>query len=464
MITRRALLASLTAPLAAQTRKPNIVLIVSDDHHWQCLSAAGNPNISTPNLDRLAQRGVLFQNAIISSSQCAPSRGILLSGLECYQNGLDSNGHITFRFFRGATVVEQLRRAGYETNLVGKWHIEPTPKECGFTKAPIWLEPAATAYLNPPLRHGLDATADTDTPGHITEIFTQHAVNVIRQARQPYLLWLTYNAPHTPWTASEQYRKLYEGKNASLAPPNHPKPQPSRQPTALKGTKKKGGAAMVRPDGRFDWETYYAVISELDANIGKVIEAIEASGQWNNTLILFFGDNGFLCGAKGLQGKVHPWESSLRIPFIASGGLVKRPAKSSAMAASVDVPATVLDYAGIRSSHPLAGLSLRSAINGAAFPRDASFSAWNDGRVEALFAGFSVEPYRAVRTATHKLILWESGKQAFFDLRTDPFEEKDLAADPAHAAALRSIQDRLRARMKATADPAAGWFRPTPAG
>ncbi|MBM3740418.1 MAG: hypothetical protein FJW39_32085 [Acidobacteria bacterium] len=460
MISRRQFVPALAAPAFAQRQKPNIVLIVSDDHHWQCLGAAGNPHIKTPNLDKLASRGMLFTDGVISTSQCAPSRGILLSGQESYQNGLDSNNHITFRSFQGATVVEQLRRNGYETNLVGKWHITPSPKECGFTKAPVWLQPAATDYMDPQLRQGLDATADTKTPGHVTEIFTNAAVEVIQQARQPYLLWLTYNAPHTPWTASEQYLQLYKGRNAGLAPPAHPKTQPAAQTgsTPKKGGGKKKGANVLRPDGGYDWETYYAVISELDAHIGRVVDAIEKSGQWNNTLILFIGDNGYLCGSKGLQGKVYPWEESIRIPFMASGGVVPRPGKSTAPAASVDVPATMLDYAGIRPGHKLSGTSLRGAIAGGKFARTASYSSWNDGRVEALFAGYAVEPYRVIRTSSEKYIVWESKKEALYDLKTDPFEEKNLVSDAAHAALLKRMKGQLRTRMKETSDPAAAWL------
>lgn len=454
MLNRRQFVPLLSAPLFAQNRKPNIILTVSDDHHWQCLGAAGNPHIQTPNLDKLAGRGVLFTNGIISTPQCAPSRGILLSGQESYQTGLDCNDHTGFRAFRGATVVEQLRRSGYETNLVGKWHIHPSPKECGFTKAPAWLRPGSSQYMDPPLRRGLEATSDVPNSGHITDIFSDAAAQVIRQARQPYLLWLAYNAPHTPWTASERYRKLYAGRNAQIAPPAHPKPTAApRAPMA-----KKSGPGGRRPDGAFNWETYYAVISELDAGIGRVVEAVEKSGQWDNTLILFVGDNGYLCGSKGLQGKVYPWEESVRIPFIAAGGLIARAAKSDAAVASVDVPATMLDVAGIRSSHKLSGSSLRAAFTGGKFARDAAFASWNDGRPEALVVRVAVEPYRLVRTPTHKYIVWESKKEALFDLTADPFEEKNLASDAAYSEVLKRMRNRLRARMKETSDPASAWL------
>ncbi|MBM3726272.1 MAG: hypothetical protein FJW40_12695 [Acidobacteria bacterium] len=112
MLTKRQVLPALAAPSLGQRRAPNIVLIVSGDHHWRCLGAAGNPHIQTPQLDKLSARGVLFMQGIVSISQCAPSRGILLSGLESYQNGPDCNAHRAFRSFDGPTVAEQLRRPG----------------------------------------------------------------------------------------------------------------------------------------------------------------------------------------------------------------------------------------------------------------------------------------------------------------------------------------------------------------
>jgi len=424
MLTRRQFLA---APLAMQQRRqPNLVLIVSDDHHWQCIGAAGNPHIQTPNIDKLAARGVYFPQGVISTSQCAPSRGVLLSGLETYQTGLDSNGYTSFRTFKGATVVEQLRRAGYATNLVGKWHIDNLPHQCGFTHAPRWLRGFGSPYMNPKLRQGLEATVDTEMPGHITEIFTEAAIEVIKNARQPYLLWLTYNAPHTPWSVSEKYR----AEKSASAPPAH------------KGT---------RP---YDWATYYGVIRELDANIGRVIDAVD----WENTLIVFIGDNGFLAGSKGLNGKVYPWEDSVRIPFIVAGGPVSKPGKSDAPVASIDVPATLLDVAGVKPSHKLAGRSMKPLFSGGKFARDAAFCVWNDGRPEGLVVRTAVEPYRLVRTATHKFIVWESKKTALYDLRSDPHEEKNLVDDPARQKVLAQMKDRIRARMKATADPAIAWL------
>lgn len=421
--------------LGPPERRPNILFICSDDHHFQCLGAAGNPHIQTPHLDRLVSRGVHFSNGIASTPQCAPSRGVLLSGLESYQTGLESNGRLAFREGVGPTMVEQLRQAGYETTLVGKWHIQPSPESCGFSRAPLWKQPAAGPYRDPVLRRGLSGQ-DEKVPGHITNLFTGAAIDALRAARQPFLLWLAYTAPHTPWSVDPKYREPYNGRKAQIAPPAHPQ----------------GGAD-------FDWETYYAVITHLDEAVGSVIAAVEKAGLWDNTLIVFLGDNGYLCGTKGLQGKVLAWEESIRVPYLASGGVVRARGKLEAPVASVDLPATLLDLAGVRPARKLAGRSLRQALETGRWDRDASFAAWNDGRPEALLVPRAVEPYRVVRTPTHKYILWESKKRALFDLRADPAEEKNLAEDAGHAKALGRMRERLARRMRETADPAQAWLR-----
>ncbi|MBL8241620.1 MAG: sulfatase-like hydrolase/transferase, partial [Bryobacterales bacterium] len=372
MLSRRQFLAA--AALQSSPR-PNIVFLCSDDHHYQCLGANGNPYIATPNLDKLAARGVNFTQGIISTPQCAPSRGILLSGLETYQSGLLSNGAIRFKPGLGPTIVEQLRRGGYATHLVGKWHIDDLPAACGFSHAPLWLRGGGSKYIDPALRRGLDGK-DEPTPGHITELFSDAAINVIRAAAGPYLLWLTYNAPHSPWSAPDQFRP----KNPQ-PPPGHPKDAKS-----------------------FDWSTYYAVISHLDAHIGRVLAAIEAKGQWNNTLIVFLGDNGFLCGTKGLNGKVHPWEESIRVPYIVSGGPVKARGANAAPVASVNLPATFLDYAGVTPAYPLAGTSLKPLLSNQPASHEHAFASWVDPRPEALAIKQAVEPYRLVRTRTYKFI------------------------------------------------------------
>jgi choline-sulfatase len=160
-----------------------------------------------------------------------------------------------------------------------------------------------------------------------------------------------------------------------------------------------------------------------------------------------------MCGARGLGGKVVPWEESIRVPFAAAGGLVKDGGRRvETPVASIDVTATWLDLAGVRPARPLAGRTLRPLLTARRAPFDEAYSVWDDGRVEALAVRQAVEPYRLVRTAAHKLIWWESGRKALFDLREDPHEQRNLYAPDDRMAG--QLMERLRARMKATDDPA----------
>ncbi|MEN6602937.1 MAG: sulfatase-like hydrolase/transferase [Bryobacteraceae bacterium] len=435
--TRRELLASTAAPLmAAPRRRPNILFILSDDHHYQCLGAAGNPHIHTPNLDRLAARGVRFSNAQISTPQCAPSRDILLSSLETYQNGLISNGQIRFREGLGPVVVEQLRRTGYDTVLAGKWHIANRPEECGFARAPLWLPGGGSVYRNPKLCHGLESKP-TETSGHITDLLTGAALDCLRQAgEQPFFLWLAYNAPHTPWYAEARYTDLYAGKDAaSIAPPAHP-------PGGLK----------------FNWNLYYSVITHMDEAIGRLIAELDRRNLWKNTIVFFLGDNGFTCGSHNWIGKVYPWEESVRVPFIAAGAGVARGRVSDAPVASIDLPRTWLDLAHLAPPSPLAGRSLVNTLQSGLGGPEYGFSVWDDGRLGALAVKTTVDPYRLVRTRTHKLIAWQSGKQALYDIRTDVGEEHNLLDSGASARIASDLRSALVRRMKETGDKAIEWL------
>lgn len=439
MLTRREWLASTpAAPLAAAASKPNIVFIFSDDHHFQCMGAMGNPHIHTPNLDQLARDGVMFTNGIISTSQCAPSRGIMLTGLETYQTGLISNGQTAFQKKVNPTAIEQLRDAGYDTIHTGKWHIAPMPGEVGFRRSPLWLRGGGSAYQNPKLRRGQDGKDET-VAGHITDLFTDASIAATKEARQPFFLWLAYNAPHTPWYAADQYKEPYRGKsNEQLAPPLHPP----------------GGA-------KFDWLTYYAVITHMDEAIGRLVRALKEQGKWENTVVFFIGDNGYMSGTRNWTGKVRHWEESVRVPYFVCGGAVKARATVEDPVASVDAVSTWLDLAGVKPARRLAGRSLRSYLDSGKGKLDAAYAVWDDPRPEGLAVKTPVEPFRLIRTKRHKLVVFASKQQSLYDCIADPGEEKDLIADPGLKKVRDELRRKLRARMEATEDHAIEWLSTT---
>lgn len=430
IVTRRNFLAQQAALLTARLQvRPNILFIFSDDQHFQTLSAAGNPHIRTPNLDRLASRGVRFTDGIISTPQCAPSRGIILSGRESCQNGLISNKEPRFPAGRPGTIVEQLRRSGYDTAMIGKFHNLETPEECGFTRAPLWFHGGGMRYIDPELQRGLKAPKET-VPGHITNLLTDAAVDYVRAARDPFFLWLCYNAPHSTLVAPDRFLKRFAGVDpAKIAPPFHP------------------------PGGKpYDWATYYAVIEHLDDCVGRLIRTLEQQKLWDRTLVLFVGDNGWMGGTRNWAGKVVPYEESIRVPFVAAGAGVRPGVVSRACVASVDLPATFLDVAGVRPEQPLAGRSLKRLLaEGTGGPTE-SYAVWDDSRVGALSGNRAVEAYRLVRTTKQKYILWESGREECYDLERDPVETRNLPVPP-------ELRQKLVARMESMNDRALGWRR-----
>ncbi len=452
-ISRREALAAMVggvaqalAPAPAAAR-PNILFLFSDDHHYQALGAAGNPAIRTPSLDRLAERGVLFENATVATPQCCPSRGTLLSGRYTHQSGLLSNGRRNFRPGLGPLTVAQLSQAGYHSALIGKWHVQPRPADCGFTEVRAWLPGGASRYTDPALAHGPDGRPEP-VKGYITDIFADDAIRFLEEKRKaPFFLWLAFNAPHAPllpedYTAEEL--GMYGGRpEEELAPPAH-----------------------GRWETKFNWAIYYTAVTRLDRAIGRIVAALERTGQAANTVIFFLGDNGFLCGAHNQQGKVLAWEESVRVPLVACGPGIQAGVRSDAPVSSIDLPVSWLEMAGVRVPREFAGQSLLPLLGDGGLKaatgkvaREEAFCEWDDGQPGALAAPTRVvEPYRQVRTRTHKYVLFESRREELYAFREDPQERANLAGRA--PAVQRDLEARLRRWIEATADRARDWKAP----
>lgn len=444
VLTRREAIAvgasTLFARPAAAATRPNILFLFSDDHHYQALGAAGNPHIRTPNLDRLAENGVLFRGATAATPQCCPSRGILLSGRYTHQSGLRSNGRKSFRPDVGPLTMSELRRAGYHTALIGKWHIQPRPAECGFAEVRTWLPGGGSRYTDPALARGSEGRPEP-MKGHITDIFADDAIRFLEQKRSdPFFLWAAFNAPHSPLAPSDytEAEVAVYGKrpNSDLAPAGH-----------------------EHWKSNFDWGIYYTTITRLDRAIGRIVSALEKTGQAKNTVIFFVGDNGFLAGAHGRNGKVVGWEASARVPFLASGvgAGVKRGFVTDAPVSTVDLPATWLNLAGATVPREFAGESLMPLLGGRD-QREEGFCEWDDSAPGALATGEQVEPYRMARTRTHKYIVWQSGREALYDFAKDPQELNDLSGSA--PALKRDLRSRHRRWMERTQDPWKAEFAP----
>jgi len=425
---------------ANQDTRPNIVFIMSDDHRWDGLRAAGNPHVITPNLDRLAAEGVHFTQATMHVPQCSPGRAQLLTGLPPHRTGWYSNQsqrpdvQSPTGFDRFPRLPDLLQRAGYRTVLVGKWHLRPEPWLVGFSDVRTWLPGGGGPYRDIPLAHGRSReTAPMD--GFTQEAFANSAIGFLESdeaRRQPFLLWLSFTAPHSPYQPNPpRIEKLYAGK--------HPEDLP---PPTFKG------------EGRArDWLHYYEAITLLDEQVGRVLQALDARGLSDRTTVVFAGDNGFMMGSRDWDGKVLPYEDSIRVPLIVRApGVAKLKGKTEAAASSLDLPPTFARLAGVTPPADWVGRDLTPVLAGLRnHGIDHAISEFADTTSEQ----FGRYAYRLARTPSHKLILWNDPARAdeFYDLRQDPHEATNLAGRPRAKQAEAKLRHTLEAWMKRTEDP-----------
>lgn len=419
--------------------RPNVILILSDDHRWDGIGAAGNPNVITPNLDRLARAGVYFRQAVAHVPQCSPNRATLLTGLSPHQTGWYSNQSQRNEVMapnglgRYPLLPKLLQDAGYDTALVGKWHLAQEPWLSGFTEVRTWLPAGSGPYRNLPVAHG-ESRALAPASGFTQEVFANDAIEYVNAAagrQRPFFLWLALTAPHGPFQPNpERIQKLYAGKSAeSLLPP--------------------GFDRNARLD---NWTNYYEAISSVDEQVGRLLQTLEDRKIARNTIVIFMGDNGFMMGSRGWTGKVIPYEESVRVPLLIQAPMMARfQGPTEAVASSLDLPVSIARWAGAKVPAGWTGRDLTTALRSKRdhkLPHAVIEFADNQSKEFGQYA------YRAIRTPTTKLILWEAPtkKDELYDLVKDPRETANLIDDAAHGKTKAGLRAQLNAWMKRTSD------------
>lgn len=403
---------------AAATQRPNIVYIMCDDHAFQCISAYGSPISKlapTPNIDRIAQRGMRFDRAFVENSLSTPSRACLMTGLYSNQNGQRQLGEgidTTRTFF-----TEQLQQAGYQTAVVGKWHMGCDPK--GFDYYHIYNDQGQ--YYNPQYRG-----TDTDgkyivEEGYSTDLTTDHALSFIehRDASKPFCLLLHHKAPHRNWLANTKYFGMYD--NVTFPMPETFYDDYETRGSAVRTQKMSVTKDMrweqdfkvpemldtanadswdsylslmnevnrMNPEQRIAWGKYYfprnrrllearltgkeldewkyqnyirdymSVIKSVDESVGRVLDYLDSHGLTENTIIVYTSDQGFYMGEHGWFDKRFMYEESLRTPLlIAYPGHIQPGTVCNKLVQNIDYAPTFLDLAGISKPKELPGRSL----------------------------------------------------------------------------------------------------------
>lgn len=452
MLRRSFLAQTLAAPLVAQgRRRPNLLFITADDLGLQ-LSCYGERRIRTPNLDALAARGARFTTAYVAQASCSPSRSAMLTGLYPHANGQYGLANAGFQLhepLRANTLPNVLRRAGYRTGILGKLHVEP---ESSFT----W-----------------DYRGPEREQGRRVRLFAQLSREFMDSAKgDPFLLMVNFTDPHAFRNAEApggwDFPPQVEGLPTDPLPPGENTIFPFQQ--------------IDTPEQRVRTAGYYNAVQRLDVGIGLLLDQLKASGQEENTVIVFCGDH----GPPFARGKTTVYEAGLRVPYLLHWpGVTKPNTVSEKLVSTVDIMPTLLDAAGVAAPHRMHGESLRKALGGQPWRRylGADFHwhgskpfyprrALRDARyqiIHNLRAGEEKAPTGIDGDPAYRLSRMErfvgTGVRKAFDTFADPPEfelydtEQDaiafenLAEQPAHAGTLRRMKAALLEWRKATDDP-----------
>lgn len=412
--------------------RPNILFILSDDHRWDFLSAAGHPFVQTPALDRLAREGVMFSNAFVTTSLCSPSRASFLTGQYAHTHGVRSN--LTTWKDENVTFLELLKAAGYETAFIGKWHMPGRlPHLRGVDKfVTFTIQAGQGRYWDCPLIE--DGAERPSRKPYITEELTDLALEFIEKPRDvPFCLYLSHKAAHHEFSPPPDLAHLYDDWKAPL---------PREADPWVTGTR---GALWAGTLGHLEslYKNYARVIVALDREIGRLLQRLDELGLADNTVVIYAGDNGYFWGEHRLVDKRWAYEESIRIPFI-----VRHPAfaasagrRAGQMVLNIDLAPSILEMARVAVPENMEGRSFLPVLE----------SGRARGRKAWLYEYFREFPYnvpeiRAIRTERHIYMEYEGRrKPELYDLEEDPRQRTNLMGTPEGERLLPELKEMLEA-------------------
>ena len=423
-------------------RPPNIVFILADDHRWDYLSVKGHPFIETPNVDRIATEGILFNNAFVTTSLCSPSRASFLTGQYPQQHGVQNN--FTPWNNNNVTFFEYLKQQGYSTAFIGKWHMPggiPTLRGMDLFVTFDNVGGQGTYFNTPYIVNGKSLkVGETPVPGaavsgYITDDLTNFSLRYIEDNRdQPFVLYLSHKAVHLPMKPDDEAAGRYDTQQVAL-------PEDADSWLAFANGNFK----------HFLWgsleekiKDYAETAVAMDQQIGRVMDKLDELGLADNTLLVYAADNGYLWGEHRLIDKRWSYEESIRVPFVVRyPGVISEPGShSTEMILNLDLAPTILEVAGIPVPKHMQGQSLLPLLKGGGGDK-----VFRDAWLYSYFEDFPypVPAQNAIRTKDYKLVDYERGKQdELFDLRVDPRERNNLINDSSMTQTRLRLEKQLK--------------------
>ncbi len=438
----------------AARRRPNVVVLLSDDQGPWAMGCAGNPEIRTPNLDRLAATGLRFENFFCASPVCSPARATLLTGRLPSQHGvhdwirrgnLDAGGDRGIEYLAGLTGYTQvLADAGYTCGLSGKWHLGDSLRpQQGFSH---WFahQTGGSSYHNAPMIRDGRCYAE---PRYLTEAITDDALEFLHQhGRQeaPFYLSVHYTAPHSPWVGEHPEEIV-----ASYADcPFHSCPDVPAHPWQIASAPRGSGTQR-----REILQGYFAAVTAMDAQIGRILDLLEAEGLRENTLVCFLSDNGMNMGHHGVFGKgngtfpLNLYDTSVKVPALFSlPGTCPQGRVEEGLYSHYDFLPTLLDFLDLPIPEPesLPGHSFAPLLRGAGLPGHQNVVVFDE-----------YGPVRMIRDRRWKYVhRYPYGPHELYDLEEDPGEEHNLVGETGAAQAIAPLKAELDRFFVRYADPA----------
>ncbi len=435
-----------TPPAGEDAQPLNVLFLFPDQMRAQAMGCMGNPDVKTPHLDKLASEGLLFRNHFANTPVCCPARANILTGKYAHTNGMVAND---LRLRESETTLAELyREAGYRTGFIGKWHLD------GGKRQPGWVPPGER-------RQGFEFWAanqvshahfdthyfrDTDEPIPIEtfepEAWVDLGIEFLRESaddRRPFFLTVQMGPPHDPYLAPSRYMEMYDPQEIALRPNFD-------GDTSDRGLEPNPYVAVP---GRQEIAAYYAMVTAVDEQVGRILGELDRLGLRDSTVILVSSDHGDMLGSHGMRLKRKPWEESTCVP-----GIVRLPGTETgrvtdAFFSHVDIAPTLLSLCGLDAPADMQGTDLSPVIRGEAQYGPESvyfqiFGPFHAGGVEFGWRGVRTERYMYARKKDKPWVL--------YDLQEDPHELDNLAADPAAAAIRAELEAKIAAWMEKVGD------------
>ena len=481
--------------LAGRRKRPNIIFIMADDHDSQALSCYGSKINKTPNLDRIAKEGMLFKNCFCTNSICAPSRAVILTGKYSHLNGVIDN--IVEFDETQRTFPKLLQTSGYETAMIGKWHLKSAP---GFD---YWnVLPGQGDYHNPTF---IEMGQQKKHTGYVTDLITDFTIDWLanRTSDKPFCLMYHHKAPHRNWEPDEKHAKMYEDidipipetfdddystrsraareqemtiehhlspKDLKIAPPKDWAGSPRDWDSLGHKGEYWPPPNNLEGDALKKWKyqryikDYLRCIASIDDNIGRLLDWLDSNGMAENTIVIYTSDQGFYLGNHGWFDKRFMYEESLRMPLLVRWPkVIKAGSVNTDIVLNLDFASTFLDFAGAALPADIQGRSLRPILKGK------TPSNWRKSMYYHYYeypGWHAVKRHYGVRTKRYKLIhfYYDIDAWELYDFQKDPHELNNVYDNPAYADIVKRLETELRRLQKkyGDSDELAKQFLPKP--